>query len=205
MSDTTPSLRRFVLRAFLWLPPSFAAWHFSSPFHAALAGRLARGLIDQLAPGVVAGLEREGSQLVFVTTLEVHPSPGLTAVLLAEVNPLLYTYGLALFVALMLASRSRWRAILGGSAILLVFQAWGIAFDFLSQLAPSLGMQAAAQAGALDWRREAIALGYQVGALLFPSLMPAVLWAAFNRDFLQAKLSGAATRGASDPAAHAQA
>jgi len=188
MRDTSPALGRFVLGAFLWLPPCFAAWYFSAPFQAAVAGRLARGLIDLFAPGVVSGLERQGSDLLFVTTLEVHPGPGLTAVLVPEVNPLLYTYGLALFVALMLASRSRWRAILGGAAILLAFQAWGIAFDLLAQIAPNLGSQATAQAGALDWRREAIALGYQVGALVFPSLMPVVLWGLFNRSFVQASL-----------------
>jgi len=178
------SLRWFVLRAFLWLAPCFAAWYYLASVHSAFVGGFAWMLAGLVAPGVVSGFEREGFELVFVTTLEMQRAPGLTAVLIREVNPLLYTYGLALFVAMMLGSRCGWRPILAGSAMLLPFQAWGIAFDLLSQLAISLGPEIAAQAGLADWRREVIALAYQVGALMLPSLVPVMLWAAFNRTFM---------------------
>jgi hypothetical protein len=36
----------------------------------------------------------------------------------------------------------------------------------------------------LGWRREAIAIGYQAGTLIFPSLVPVLLWAVFNRAFI---------------------
>jgi hypothetical protein len=72
-------------------------------------------------------------------------------------------------------------------AVLLPFQAWGIAFDFLAQIA-RLGSDASAQAGLSGWRLEGVALGYQVGSLLFPSLMPVVLWAAFSRRFIEGLL-----------------
>jgi hypothetical protein len=183
------SLRSFVLRAFLWLAPCFAAWYYLASIHSMVAGRLAWMLIGLVAPGVVSDIEREGFELVFVTTLEVHPAPGLTAVLMPQVNPLLYTYGLALFVAMMLGSRRGWRPLLAGSAMLLPFQGWGIAFDLLSQLAINLGPDIAVLAGLADWRREAIALGYQVGALMLPSLAPVMLWAAFNRSFMQRTLA----------------
>ena len=188
MTRSLPSLRSFVLRTLLWLPLCFAAWYFFAPLHSPIAGAGARLLAGLVAPGVVSGVERQGSDLVFVTTLEVHPGPGLTAVLLPEVNPLLYTYGLPFFVALMLASGSRWRTILAGAAILLVFQGWGIAFDFLSQIAINLGPGIAMLAGLADWRREVIALAYQVGTLVLPSLAPVVLWAAFNRGFIERAL-----------------
>ena len=50
----------------------------------------------------MSGLERQGIDLVFVTTIKVRSGPDQVAVLLPEVNPLVYTYGLALFAALML-------------------------------------------------------------------------------------------------------
>jgi len=189
MTGSGPSLRSFVLRTLLWLPLCFAAWYFLAPLHSPIAGAGARLLAGLVARDVVSDVERQGSDLVFVTTLEVHPGPGLTAVLLPEVNPLLYTYGLPFFVALMLASGSRWRTILAGAAILLLFQSWGIAFDFLTQIGLNLGSDISAQAGLADWRREAIALGYQLGAIIFPSVVPVVLWALFNRPFIEQALA----------------
>ena len=194
MTAGAPSLGRFVLSTFLWLPPCFAAWYFSSQYHAAVAGKLARLLVDQFTSGIVSGLEQSGFDLVFVTTLEVHPAPGQTGLLLPEVNPLLYTYGLALFLALMLAARAKWWKILVGAALLLPFQSWGIAFDFLAQVGIKLGPEVAAQAGLLGWRREFIALGYQIGSLIFPSLIPVVLWAVSSRLFIEGVVSGRSAR-----------
>lgn len=190
MTPHAPSLGRFVLHTFLGLPPCFAAWYLGAQHHAALAGELSRLLVDRLKPGLVSALEQPGFDLVFVTTLKVHPAPGQTALLLAEVNPLVYTYGLAFFLALMLAARAQWWKILVGAAVLLPFQSWGIAFDFLAQVGIKLGADVSTQAGLLGWRAEAIALGYQIGSLILPSLMPVVLWAIFNRPFIERTLAG---------------
>jgi hypothetical protein len=188
MTTAAPSLGTFVLRTFLWMPPCFAAWYFSAQYHAAVAGRFARLLVDQFRSGLVSALEQPGLDLVFVTTVKVQPAPGQTALLLPEVNPLIYTYGLAFFLALMLAARAKWWKILVGAAVLLPFQSWGIAFDFLSQIGVRLGPDIGAQAGLSGWRAETIALGYQLGVLIFPSLVPVVLWAAFNRSFIESLL-----------------
>ena len=188
MTAGAPSLGKFVLRTFLWLPPCFAAWYFSAPYHAAVAGRLARLLVNQITSGIVSALEQPALDLVFVTTLKVHPAPGQTALLVPEVNPLLYTYGLAFFLALMLAERAKWWKILAGAALLLPFQCWGIAFDVLAQVGVKLGPEVSAQAGLSGWRAEAIALGYQLGILIFPILIPVMLWAGFNRLFIESVL-----------------
>ena len=127
-------LGRFVLRVFLWLPACLAAWYYSATQHAAIAGWLARIFIDQFKSGIVTALERSGVDLVFVTSIKVHPAPGQTALLLPEVNPLVYTYGLAFMAALMLGARAKWWKIVICIVALLPFQAWGIAFDFLVAL-----------------------------------------------------------------------
>lgn len=184
----TPTLGKFVLRTLLWLPPCLVAWYLGAHYHAGVAGALAHLLVNGFQPGIVSALEQPGIDLVFVTTLAVHPEPGLTGLLVPEVNPLLYTYGLAFFVALMFAANAKGWKILVGAVALLPFQSWGIAFDLLVQLGVKLGPDIAAQAGLFGWRREAVALGYQIGNLIFPSLIPVVLWAGFNRSFIEAVL-----------------
>lgn len=179
------ALGAFVLRTFLWLPPCFAAWYFTAKYHAAAGGWMAHAMVNQFTPGLVTALEQTGFDLVFVTTIKVHPEPGQTALLLAEVNPLLYTYGLAFFLALMLAARAPWWKILVGIAVLLPFQSWGIAFDFLVQVGVKLGPEVAAQAGLSGWGREAVALGYQIGTLILPSFMPVVLWTVSSQRFVE--------------------
>lgn len=185
MTAGTPTIGKFVLRTLLWLPPCLAAWYLSAHYHTAVAGVLAHLLVDWFQPGIVSALEHPGIDLIFVTTLEVHSEPGRIGLMVPEVNPLVYTYGLAFFVALMLAAGANWWKVLVGAIALLPFQSWGIAFDLLVQVGIKLGPDIAAQAGLFGWRREAIALGYQIGNLIFPSLIPVVLWASFNRLFIE--------------------
>jgi hypothetical protein len=188
MKERVPSLGHFVLRTLLWLPPCLAAWYFGARIHAAVAGGLARLMLGLFRPGIVSAIEQPGVDLVFVTSLDVQSAPGQAGLLVPEVNPLLYTFGLAFFLALMLAARAPWWKILAGAALLLPFQSWGIAFDFLAQVGIKLGPGIAAQAGLSGWRTEAIALGYQIGALILPSLIPVVLWALFSRAFIESLL-----------------
>ena len=175
------SVARFALRIGLWLPPSFAAWYFAATYLASLAGAAAAACVGVLRSGLVAALEHSDAALVFVTTLQVHGQAGQTGVLLVEVNPLPYLAGTPLLVALMLASRARWWKVMAGIALLLPFQAWGIAFDFLVQVGVKSGWEVSVQAGLGGWRAEVIALAYQLGSLIFPALAPVALWIAFNR------------------------
>ena len=182
--DRTDTVGRFALETFLWLPVCFGAWYFGAPYLAPVVGALAGMLVELVKPGLVSGVERAGLELVFVTNIEIHPTPEQAAVLLAEVNSLLYTYGLPLFVALMLATRSPAWKILAGAALLLPFQAWGAAFDFLAQVGVKAGAQVSTQAGLFGWRAEFIAIAYQLGTLMFPVLAPVVVWVAFNQSLL---------------------
>lgn len=185
MTTRAASLGTFVLRTLLCLPLCFAAWYFSARHYSALVGWLAYQLVDLLTPGIVSGLEQSsGLDLAFVTTIEMQAEPGQIAVLVLEVNPLLYTYGLAFFVALMLAARTNWWKILAGALVLIPFQSWGIAFDFLVQVGVKLGPEISVQAGITGWSTEATALGYQIGKLIFPSLIPVVIWAVFSPQFI---------------------
>lgn len=191
MKGSTPALGRFVLRVFLWLPPCFAAWYLTAPYLSAVAAGFARFFVALFNAALISATEQQAIDIVFVTRLQVQQGPGQVGVIAIEVNPLLYTYGLALFLALMLAARARWWKILAGAAILLPFQGWGIGFDFLAHVGAKLGPEVASQARLLG-SREAIALAYQVGNLVFPSLVPVVLFVAFCRPYIQALSPAAA-------------
>jgi hypothetical protein len=178
------TLRGFVARVLLLLPVCFAAWFVAAAWYAAMVGALALQIVDAWRAGLVSELERHGHVLSFMTELELGSSGGRVGLLVAEVDPLIYTYGLALFLALMLATRARGWKILAGAAVMLPFQAWSVAFDVLVQVAVLAGPDVAARAGLAGWQREVIAIGYQFGTLIFPSLVPVLLWGAFNRAFI---------------------
>ena len=196
-----PTLGAFVLRAFLWLPPCFAAWYLCAELHTAVAARFARLFVAFVDARLMAAVEQPGHDLVFVTPIQVSTAAGQAGVLAVEVNPLIYTYGLALFVAVALAARLRWWKVLAGAAILLPFQGWGIAFDFLAHVAAKLGPEIAAQAGLLR-AREFVALSYQLGNLVFPSLVPVALFVAFGWSYVES-LGTAAARSLPSPGAPA--
>ena len=200
--SATPSVAGFALRIGLWLPASFAAWYLAAKYLVPLAGAAAAACVNVFRSGLVASLEHPDLALVFVTPLQVHPQPGQAGVLLVEVNPLLYLAGLPLLVALMLASRARWWKVLAGAALLLPFQAWGIAFDFLAQVGVKSGWEVSSQAGLIGWRAEVITLAYQLGSLILPALAPVALWIAFNRRFFTALVRPGADSG--EPAAAVQ-
>jgi hypothetical protein len=177
-------LPNFICRTLLLLAPCFAGWFFIASYHAAVLAPLSLPLVEPWRVGLVSSIERTGATLTFVTGIEAGSSGGRIADLIVEVNPMIYSYGLALFLALMLASRARAWKIAIGAVALLPFQAWGVAFDFLVQVAVLSGPEVAARAGLAGWQREAIAIGYQAGTLVFPSLVPALAWALFNRAFI---------------------
>ena len=180
MTAVAPSLKKFILHTFLWLLPCSAVWYFIAQYHSVVVGKLARMLVNGFTNGIVSALERSGLNMVFVTTIKVHPELGQTALLTPEVNPLTYTYGLALFAALMLAERATWWKILAGAAVLLLFQSWSIAFEVLAQIM-QFGSDVSDQAGVHGWRLMTVDIGYQLGTFIFPSLIPIVLWAASSR------------------------
>jgi hypothetical protein len=102
--------------------------------------------------------------------------------LLVEIDPRLFTYGAPVFAALMVAAGAKIRFLVLGLLLLLPFQAWGVFFDLLKQIAfPTVdGMPK--NLGFEGMPREFIALGYQFGVLILPMLMPVILAALFARE-----------------------
>lgn len=191
-------LARFVLRVAAWLPLTYAVWYLAAPILvwpvALLAELFTRGVFRDL----VLGVEQSGAVLTFVSSLK--PPKGAfsgdaTAVLSVESNVLLYSFGLPLLVALILAAREPQllRRIAIGYAVLLPFQTWGTVADFLKNIGILAGPAVSAQTGFNALQREAIAFAYQFGTLILPTVVPAIVWVLMHRRFLES-FAGSAER-----------
>jgi len=181
------SSRREVLAtvglALLLLPLCLAAWYVSAGPVGWLPAQLAAPAIS-VAGGKVLRVETMQRQVAYEVAIEGPYRPGGAprAEARVEVQAGTYTFGIAVFMALALAARGwrRPRRLALGIAILLPLPAFGIAMDVLQQLGAS------PQVGALlawtPFMREVIALGYQAGSLLLPTLAPIVAWLALLAD-----------------------
>lgn len=181
-----PGRRRVLVTvgiALMLLPVFLAGWYAAAAPVGWIAGKLAMPIIRIASEGAPT-VELKGRDLLYTVKLEMPYRPGGVPRVAAdiEVNASKFTYGIALFLALALAAKESRRplGIAIGAAILLVLPAFGIAFDALKQMgaAPDLLPFLAWGSG----KREAIALGYQVGTLLLPTLAPVAIWLVLGRD-----------------------
>ena len=185
-----------IVRVFAWLPATFAIWYFAAPvllwpaaFLAELVGR--SGFAD-----IVRGVEQTRAELTFATTLKAGSAGASGGEIAVAVDLLLYSFGLPLYAALVLAAKEpRWpRRLLVGYAVLMPFVAWGALADFLKSVAITMGPQIASQTGFAAWQREAIAFSYQMGALIVPTVVPVVVWVVTHRALLERLRTRAGTR-----------
>lgn len=185
-----PVLLAFLFRTALFLPPCLGLWYWQAEWFSAPAALASGWLMQQLFPVWVVAAEWSHRTLSVVTTLKLDMATGVKggqfASMVAEVSPMIYGYGLPLFCAMFLASGAgrRWRRLLLGIVLLIPFQVWGICFDLLKQVAIGAGAGVAAQTGIDPWQREVIALGYQLGTLILPTVAPVGLWLALERQFI---------------------
>lgn len=187
------SLPRFVLRVVAWLPLTFAVWYLAAPLLvwpvALLAELITRSTFDW-----VTSVEQMGPLVTFVTSLKpdqgANPA-GVKAVLSVESNVLLFSFGLPMLAALILAAQEPHRVwmLLIGYAVLLPFQTFSVVADFLKNAAILAGPAVASQTELNAWQREVIAFCYQFGTLILPTVAPAIVWVLMHRRFLE-RLSG---------------
>lgn len=106
-----------------------------------------------------------------------------------EADAAQYAYGLPLYLALLLAARGDrlLRRALTGYGLLLLPQAFSLSLDVLKRIAFA-APGGPAQLGIAQWQLEVIALGYQAGTLLLPTLAPVGLWLWLDRNFLRSMI-----------------
>ena len=193
MRADSDSLPRFVLRVVAWLPLTFAVWYLAAPLLvwpvALLAELFTRSTFDW-----VKSVEQMGPLITFVTSLKpaegANPA-GVKAVVSVESNVLLFSFGLPMLAALILAAREphRVRMLLIGFVVLLPFQTFSVVADFLKNVAILAPPAVSSQTGINAFQREVIAFCYQFGTLILPTVAPAIVWVLMHRSFLE-ELSG---------------
>lgn len=194
MARTAGTLKGFFVSALLWLMVALAVWYPLRHWMVLAPAWLAGQVMAVVFPRWVTGVQIEGSMQVLVTTLRVWSADNRLGDLAPEVNGLVYAYGAPLLAALLLASRPRrwWWKLPAGLLVLVPFQAWGICFTWLLQVAVVAGEQTRGQTRFGPWETNLVAAGYQFGFLILPTLVPVLLWLAFDRRVL----AGAMIEGA---------
>jgi hypothetical protein len=192
MRADSDSLARFVLRVVAWLPLTFAVWYLAAPLLVWPVELLAE-LVTRSAFDWVKTVEQTGPLITFVTSLKPAEATntGVKAVVSVESNLLLFSFGLPMLAALILAAGepNRVRMLLIGLVVLLPFQTCSVVADFLKNVAILAGPAISSQTGINAFQREVIAFCYQFGTLVLPTVAPAIVWVLMHRRFLE-KLSG---------------
>jgi hypothetical protein len=178
---------RFFLVALAWFLALTVAWMQVSAWTSYPAGGLTRIVLGNGARQWVRAVHHEPGRIE-VDTRVVVPAAAQgdrrgMAELIAEVETARYAYGLPLFLALLFAARGKHllRKAGLGYVILLVPQTFSLVFSILKQI--MVAGSGPAALGIDAWQMEGIALGYQFGSLLLPTLAPVLLWFWFDRAF----------------------
>jgi hypothetical protein len=178
-------LPRFVLLTLAWLPVAFTVWYLGAPLLLAPAALLAEGVLRGLFADIVSRVDTTGAIVSVITTLKPGQavSGGNVSV---DVNMLLYSFGLPMLAALVLAAREvHWpRKLAIGYAVMLPVTTWGVVADFLKNVAITAGPMVASQTGFSPLQRELIVFAFQFGSLILPTVVPAAIWVLTHRAFL---------------------
>jgi hypothetical protein len=180
-------LGRFVLKVLAWLPVAFIVWYFGAPLLLWPVKVILAVIASAGLPDLVTSVEQSGPVFTFASSLRPGEVLTASAHITVDVDGLLYSFGMPLFAALVLAAREpRWpRTLAIGYAVQVPFVAWGVLADFLKNIAITSGPLVASQTGFSAWQREAIAFAFQFGSLILPTVVPAVAWVLTHRGFLE--------------------
>lgn len=199
---THSRMARFLLTSVTALLVVIVPWYYLSPYLAAPV-ITAAGELMQLTFGWVQSYEQHGTVGTLSTTLHVLvPNNGrlVMADMAPEVNYRSYGYGLALFWALMIASRPQRMLIKMalGMAVLIPSQVLSMCFRWLREALLATGYDVWQQTGLPTWVMEVIAYGHQFGFLMLTPLAPALLWAVLDQRFVRQVWVEASLAGAVD-------
>ena len=174
----------FILSAFAWMVVLTLMWTKVSPWTSYPVAALSHFALEQGAPMWVRTVRKSPGAMEVETTVEIRDAGGRLGEISIDADPGRYAYGLPIFLALLLAARGpgRLARALGGYVLLLPAQAFSLSFYVLMQMV--LSAQASTRVLKVSqWQLEAIVYGYQVGALVLPTLAPIVLWLWLDRQF----------------------
>ena len=190
-------ITRFAGFTLLWLPVTFAVWYFSAPAHAELVGQFMQWLVNATFPVKVPMVRKEAVLEFLLSVPAALSRRGGDGSIMATItlDILIYSCGIPLFLALMLATpgiKTRWQAVLGGLGVLLIYEVTAL---FVSACYNTLNMLHLIGADTrwlfgLPWSPQLNLLAQTTFALVLPSALAVFLWAGLNADFIRSQSSG---------------
>ena len=185
------SVKGFLLRIIIWLPLTFLAWYLLTPVIVYIVSFLSKAVLSFIAGHAVLDIEPQGRMLEVITKFASKKGEEVGAITFT-INAMKYGYGIALFIAMLLATPDKWSNKLQnmyiGILILIIVQVWGVTFDAMVTFVFKLGREIGETMGTTEFTREVIALCYQLGYLILPAVIPILLWFTMYQNQL-AKLA----------------
>lgn len=192
--ENTQELRltELLILAFLWMIFGFMIWYYLSAFHGipvrVLASKILSYLLGSDFMNIIPNPDRHYLFQV-QTTIPFQFPDGSREALGFIINPLIFGYGLPLLFGLVMASGvsllRKFMILLGGYVAVMLIQVWGVVWQSLKMLAFNFGEDATRVIAEAGVSNELIALCYQLGVLIFPPLVPIIIWVLANWTLIE--------------------
>jgi len=185
-------LSELLILASLWMLFGFMLWFYLSAFHGTPTRLAADAILGQILGSHFHQIIVDPNQHFLFqveTTIPFTFRDGTTQALGFIVNPLIFSYGLPLLFGLVMGSDVSWLRkgviLLIGYVTITAVQIWGVVWVSLKMLAFNFGSQTHQIVQDVGISDSAIALGYQLGSLIFPALAPIFVWVLTNRPLVE--------------------
>jgi hypothetical protein len=186
------TLAELMILASMWMLFGFMLWFYLSAFHGAPARLAAEAILQQVLGADFSRIIVEPNQNFLFqveTNIPFTFRDGTTEALGFVVNPLIFSYGLPVLFGLVMGSNVSWlrklTIMLIGYGVITGVQIWGVVWQSLKMLAFNFGAQTHVIITNHGVSDAAIALGYQLGTLIFPALAPIFVWVLSNRPLVE--------------------
>lgn len=182
MSQSKP-LTRFFLRTLALLVVLTAIWSQIGKWTSQPVSILTHMALEFGAPYWVESVNKSPELIEVQSRLQVAMTGGVGEVIVGA-DPSHYAYGLPILWALLLAvgGSGRIGKLALGYVLLLPAQAFSLTMDLIKQMAMSVPGGASAL-HIEQWQLELIGLGYQLGTLVLPTVVPIAIWLVLDRAY----------------------
>jgi len=185
-------LSELLILASMWMLLGFMLWFYLSAFHGAPARLASEAILKHILGSDFYRIIVEPNQHFLYqveTQIQFTFRDGSTDALGFVINPLIYSYGLPLLFGLVMGSDVSWMRkifiMLLGYVVITGVQIWGVVWNALKMLSFNFGEQTHAIVLSHGVSDASIALGYQLGTLIFPALAPIFIWVLSNRPLVE--------------------
>jgi hypothetical protein len=185
-------LSELLILASMWMLLGFMLWFYLSAFHGTPARLASEAILSHILGSDFYRIIVEPNQHFLYqveTQIQFTFRDGSTDALGFVINPLIYSYGLPLLFGLVMGSDVSWLRkiiiMLTGYVVITGVQIWGVVWSALKMLSFNFGEQTHAIVLSHGVSDASIALGYQIGTLIFPALAPIFVWVLSNRPLVE--------------------